>query len=158
MALLEEEAFLSDWKNVDDLKLSQRLLAFCSEIYEPVWETSLNELFLEYEEINTDDAANFLSRGILPLLRLDFDHLGVGYSTLANFFVSAESKKSALFRRLGQEEKEWQRLISDNQFLVLYVQVRQMIPFDAMRHLRERGESAERRLSSLNDEEEEELS
>ncbi|MBT7074943.1 MAG: hypothetical protein HN922_08545, partial [Anaerolineae bacterium] len=158
VTLLEEEAFLSGWQSVNDLQLVQRLLAFCSGVYESVWGTSLNELILEYKELDVDDAAIFLSQGVLPLLRLDFDHLGVGHSTLENFFVSADSTKSALFRKLGQEGKEWQRLISNNQFLILCVQVRQMIPFDAMRHLWERGESAERRLSGLKGEEKEEIS
>jgi hypothetical protein len=152
--LLEEKGFFSDWKSADDLKLAQRLLVFCSEIYEPVWETSLNELLLQFKEEAVEDTAAFLSQGILPLLRLSFDNIGVGRSTLSNFFISAGGNKSALFQKLEDGEKEWQYLESNNHYFALGTQVRQMIPLDAVQHLRERGERAITTLASLKDKKE----
>lgn len=148
VVLLEQALFFLDWQDADDLKLAKRLLDFGLEVFQPVWQLSLNEILVQHEHLDTKSLADLLSQGMLPLLRLNFDHLGAGCSSQANYFLSADIKQSTLFADLEQSELNWQCLVIDNKYFVLCCQIRQMIPLGALKLLLKRGENTLKKLTA----------
>jgi len=153
--LLKEDGFLTDWKKVNDTTLAQRLLDFSLELYKPAGTIPLSTL-LRYEDLGAEERTASLTQGVLPLLRVSFDHLGVGYSTLENFFVVTEGKGAEIYKKVAQAEEKWQPLESNTPYAVFCVQVRQMIPLEAMVHFQECGEKAHTQFKRITDKEQEE--
>lgn len=142
MSLLQA-GFFSEWELISDQILAERLYEFSREKFSHFSNIDLDKLLLQHDQLSPQKIADLFTQGMLPLLRVSFDHIGVGHSTLMNFLIAVNAKDSPVYHLLGKDELFWQSLESSHPASMIAVQVRRAIPLSAMVSIADLGRNVD---------------
>ncbi|MBU2609319.1 MAG: hypothetical protein KJ606_00015 [Chloroflexi bacterium] len=154
LSLLSEHGFLRGWRQVTASALETRMLDFGSQVYQPLWQLSLDESLAHRKQEDAGSLLATLAQGALPLLRPDFDRIGSGSSYQARYFLCADPSTSIFVPFSGNRSSEWEKIASGDPYLAICCRVRHMIPLAALHELVRRGQEA---WDDLKDAEQQEL-
>lgn len=140
-ALLGEHGFLAEWQKASGQTFQERLERFCSEVYEPLSRTDLEEVLHHRDGRDAGFLARSMMQGSVPLLRPNFDQTGGGSSFQMRFLQCKGPSSSSLFPTFRHDEQEWEYISTDDLLLATCCRVRMMIPRTALAHIFERGNS-----------------
>jgi len=140
-ALLNEWKFLNEWQKTGIKDFEERLGAFCGQVYLPLQDLDMEEVLRHRNGISPVDLASALSQGAVPLLRPNFDQTGSGASYQMQFFQCKDPRSSSILPILKSDMQAWQEIATDDAYIAICSRVRMMIPFSALSHVFERGET-----------------
>lgn len=137
-ALLGEHGFLREWPKSNSQSLQEGLERFCSEVYQPLSKTDLEEALHHRHGGDADSLAHSLMQGSVPLLRPNFDQTGSGTSFQLRFLQCNDPSCSSLYPTFKADEQEWEYVNTDDVLIATCCRVRMMIPVTALTQVLER--------------------
>lgn len=138
-ALLGEHGFMSEWQKSKSRTFWQRLEGFCTEVYQGLSKTDLEEALHHRDGKDAGFLALSMMQGSVPLLRPNFDQTGSGSSFQLRFLQCKDPFSSSLYSTFKNDEQEWEYVSTDDVLLATCCRVRMMIPGTALKHIFERG-------------------
>jgi hypothetical protein len=145
-ALLEKHAFLSDWSEVGVEALTSRLIQYGHKVFAHVVDLSLEEVLQKSSEHTAVSVFSNLSQGAVPLLKPEFDAIGIGYSHVARYVLIPSAQKTILRDACESLLNRWECVFSGIFNLVVCVQVRHFIPIKSLKNFTNEGYKAYQRL------------
>jgi len=140
--LLQEQRFLEGWQKITIKTLEARLLAFCRQLFQPLYQVTLEEALRHRQEADAAALLAAMTQGAAPLLRPDFDRGGGQRSFQTCHFLCADPHTSALTALLKGGQREWEFMATADPYLAICCRARHLIPLNALEELTRRGRKA----------------
>ncbi len=140
MMLLDERELLTGWREADSRKIETGILNIGREMYQPVWQLTLDEILAGHAETELQPVWGAMTQGAMPLIRPDFDHAGGGgQSFQAQYFLCQSLRTTPFAPFLRAPLANWEPLPTGEPYMAMCVRVRLGLSRLSLEHVWQRG-------------------
>lgn len=140
MMLLDERELLTGWRATDPRRIESEILTIGREMYQPVWQLTLDEILAGYAETDLQPIWAAMAQGAMPLIRPDFDQAGgSGQSFQSQYFLCESLRTTPFAPFLRAPLANWEPLPTGEPYIAMCVRVRLGLSCQSLAHVWQRG-------------------